>query len=120
MTCLCVSVELSTVVMSLLFEICRLYGGFFASPVQVKEYPGWAFADVLSYIKYAFIGVAINELTDLKLDCPSGKCKYTTGEQIMKDFGYDEYSIGFCIGILFVLIVGFRFIGYVALRYIKF
>ncbi len=106
--------------MSLLFEICRLYGGFFASPVQVKEYPGWAFADVLSYIKYPFLGITINELTDLKLDCPSGNCKYTTGEQIMKDFGYDEFSIGFCIGISFLLIFGFRLIGYLGLRYIKF
>lgn len=119
-TCICVSVEMSTVMLSLLFEICRLYGGFFASPAQMKEIPGWRFADILSYIKYAFVGIAINELDGLELDCdPGEKCTYTTGNQIMKVNGYDEYSIGFCIGILLVLIFGFRLLAYLGLRFIK-
>ena len=107
--------------MSLLFEICRLYGGFFASPAQMKDYPGWSFADALSYVKYAFVGIAINELKGLTITCPKGtKCQYTSGDQIMADNGYDDYSIGMCIGVLIALIIGFRFIGYVSLRYIKF
>lgn len=41
-TCLCVTVELSTVALSLLFEICRLYGGFFTSPAQLTDqYENW-------------------------------------------------------------------------------
>ena len=119
-TCICVSVEMSTVVLSLLFEICRLYGGFFASPAQMEEIPGWRFADILSYIKYAFVGIAINELDGLELHCDPGQtCTYTTGNQIMKVNGYDDYTIGFCIGILFVLIVGFRLLAYLGLRFIK-
>eukprot|EP01031_Cornospumella_fuschlensis_P031507 gene31507-38079_t len=119
-TCFCVSVEMSTVVLCCLFEICRLFGGFFASPTLMEEEEAWAFADALSYIKYAFVGSAITELQGLKLSCDPGEtCQYTTGEEIMKDNGYTDYSVGYCVGILFVFIVGFRLLAYLGLRYIK-
>jgi ATP-binding cassette subfamily G (WHITE) protein 2 len=119
-TCICVSVELSSIVLAFTFEICRLFGGFFASPTQIHAIPRWRFIDALCYVKYVFVGIAINELTGLELSCdnPSG-CAITRGSQIMIANGYDQYTIGFCIGILFVLIVGTRFIAYLALRFIK-
>lgn len=46
-SCLCVSLELSTVVLSLLLELSRLYGGFFTSPKQLDLYDHWRFADAL-------------------------------------------------------------------------
>jgi len=46
-SCLCVSLELSTVVLSLLLELSRLYGGFFTSPKQLDLYENWRFADAL-------------------------------------------------------------------------
>jgi ATP-binding cassette subfamily G (WHITE) protein 2 len=51
-SCICVSIEMSTVVLSVLFEISRLFGGFFTSPEMLHEYPHWKFADALSYLKY--------------------------------------------------------------------
>jgi ATP-binding cassette subfamily G (WHITE) protein 2 len=105
-TCVCVSVEMSTIVLSALFEMCRLYGGFFASPAQlaVPRMHAWRFADTLSYLKYAFVGVALNEFHGLNLDPPaSGSCTsqalasgscYTEGSQIIEIRGYDEYTIG--------------------------
>lgn len=119
-TCLCVSVELSTVVLAFTFEVCRLFGGFFASPAQMEMYPKWAFADALSFIKYAFVGVTITQLQGLELSCPTGQtCAITRGSQIIAANGYDQYTSGFCIGILFVLIVGARLLAYLALRFIK-
>ncbi len=113
---------MSTIVLSCLFEMCRLYGGFFASPAQINiaRMHSWRFADGLSYIKYAFVGIALNEFHGLELSCPAGKkCQYTTGEQIIHDKGYDEYSIGFCAGILVVFIVGCRLVAYGGLRFIR-
>jgi ATP-binding cassette subfamily G (WHITE) protein 2 len=111
------------VVLSLLFEICRLYGGFFASPTVVQDYPAWKFADVLSYIKYCFIGVALNELSQLELSCPPSEypngCSTTSGQQTIIANSYDDYSMGFCIGILFVLIIGARLLAYIGLRFVK-
>lgn len=123
LSCICVSIELTTVVMSVGFEISRLYGGFFISPTQLNDYPDWHFADALSYIKYCFVGVALNELTDLDLTCTakeiSSNTCILTGEAIIKQKGYDNYSIGFNVGILIVYIFGCRLFAYLALRFLK-
>lgn len=120
-TCIALTIELSTVILSLFFEVCRLYGGFFTSPNQLEhaQYAKWKWLDAISYIKYAFVGVALNELTDLEFTCPSGDCEITSGEQVMALKGYDEYSIPFCAGILVLYIVVCRFIGYMGLKFIK-
>ena len=55
-SCLCISIELTTVVLSGWFEMCRLYGGYYFSPLQLNTDPGWRFADALSYLKYVFVG----------------------------------------------------------------
>ncbi|GAX18004.1 ATP-binding cassette, subfamily G (WHITE), member 2 [Fistulifera solaris] len=120
-TCIALTVELSTVILSLFFEICRLYGGFFTSPNQLDtaEFTKWKWLDAISYIKYAFVGVALNELNDLEFTCPSGDCEITTGEQVSAQKGYDEYSIPLCAGILVLYIAVCRFIGYMGLKFIK-
>lgn len=106
--CICVSIERSTVVLSFLFEATRLFGGFFTSPKQLHEYPHWKWADALSYLKYAFLGSVITVLEGL----PGSKA-------IIDSFGYYEYTVSECIGYLVVLIVGFRFLAYLGLRFIK-
>lgn len=76
-----------------------------------------------SYIKYTFVGVAINELEGLTYTCTDAEINAKTciynGEETMKKFGYDQYNISFCCGILIVYIVGCRFVAYLALRFIK-
>ena len=115
--------ELSTVVLSISLEVCRLYGGFFTSPAQLLAYHNWKFLDVLSYLKYVFVGLAINELSGLSMTCTDAevakKACVRTGESIMQARGYDQYSMGFCAGMLVVYVVVCRFIAYVALRYFK-
>ena len=122
-SCCCVSVEMSTVVLSVLLEISRLYGGFFTSPSQLDDYPQWRFADALSYLKYTFVGVALNELQGLELTCTqdeiSSNTCITSGDDIIKEKGYDQYTIGLCAGIMVVFIVGLRLISFVALRVIN-
>lgn len=53
-SCMCVSLELSTVVLSLLLELSRLYGGFFTSPKQLDLFESWRFADALRYVILAY------------------------------------------------------------------
>lgn len=122
-SCCCVSIELSTVILSAVFEVSRLYGGFFTSPVQLLEHHEWKFIDSLSYIKYTFVGVALNELEGLELSCTASEVAAKTciasGEEIMTQKGYDQYSIGFCAGMLLLYIFICRLFGYLALRFIK-
>ena len=122
-TCCFVSIEMSTVVLASLLEISRLYGGFFTSPLQLLYAPNWKFADALSYLKYAFVGVALNELTGLELTCTTldvakGSC-VRTGEELILLYGYEQYNIGFLAGILAVFIVGCRLVAFLGLKYIK-
>lgn len=103
-----------------MFEVSRLFGGYYTSPKLLDDYPDWRFADALSYTKYAYVGLALNFLQDLKVECDTGKtCLINSGEDIIKNLGYDEYTIGACFGYLIVLIVGFRLIGYLGLRFLK-
>jgi len=138
-SCLCVGIELSTVVAAGAYEISRLYGGWFISPAQISLYPDWRFADALSYIKYAFVGVSLNENRNLLLTClpsemtnsvvagvtvskcviaPLNKAPYS-GAAYNEYYGYDEYTIGYCAGLLVVFIVGCRVVAYLGLRFIK-
>ncbi len=113
---------MSTIVLSCLFEMCRLYGGFFASPAQIaipRMHP-WRFADALSYLKYAFVGVALNEMHGLDLTCTPGKACTHTGEAIIEAKGYDEYTIGYCAGMLVMYICAYRILAYIGLRLIKY
>ena len=122
-TCCFVSIEMSTVVLASLLEISRLYGGFFTSPLQLISAYHWKFADALSYLKYAFVGVALNELHGLELTCTQSdidaKSCFTTGEELIANLGYDEYTIGSLAGILAVFIVGCRLVAFLGLKYIK-
>lgn len=117
-----VSLELTVVVMAVSFEITRLFGGWFVSPVLLEKLSEWKFADALSYLKYGFIGVSLNEYTDLVLDCTPAQIAakvVCTGDQYILRFGYEKYTITECAGYLIVLILGFRVASYIALRAIK-
>ena len=59
-SCICVSIDLSTFVLVLIFVISILYAGWFISPKLLFEYPNWKFANIISYIKYAFVGISLN------------------------------------------------------------
>ena len=122
-TCIFVSIELSTVVLAGFFEMCRLYGGFFTSPMQLKDYPDWKFADRLSYLKYVYVGVALNELNDLDLSCTAdniaaNKC-VSSGEELAAQKGYDQYNVSHLAGYLILYIFIARLVGYLGLRFIK-
>lgn len=99
-------------------------GGFFLSPANTPPY--WQWLDSLSYVKYTYIGISINELSGLVLHCTpaeldkaGGRCPVTSGEQTIAQLGLDHYSMGLCAGILVVFIVVCRAAAYVGLRVMK-
>lgn len=143
-SCVSVSIEMSTVISAMAYEIVRLYGGWFISPLLMSTYPDWKFADAVSYIKYAFVGVSLNEYDGLVLSCLPRELKTSStgvttctmsplapvtitsttpnaisGSGYEKFFGYDQYSINYCFGILIAFIIIARIIAYIALRTIK-
>eukprot|EP01038_Epipyxis_sp_PR26KG_P005768 gene5768-7964_t len=134
-SCLFVSIELSTIIVAALFEVARLYGGFFISPSQLTNYPDWKFADVLSFSKYGFLTIVLNEMSTVVVTCKTselssnGNCaipplpQQTTnnypGSLYNSYYGYDQYNIGQTLGILGAYIIICRIISFLGLRYIK-
>lgn len=82
--------------------------------------PNWKFLDAISYIRYGYFVIAINELTGLDIECDTAKkCAITSGEQVMAQYGYDKFTMESCVGYLFLLNFAFRVIAYLGLRFIK-
>mmetsp|Transcript_2884 Transcript_2884/g.4014 ORF Transcript_2884/g.4014 Transcript_2884/m.4014 type:complete len:132 (+) Transcript_2884:1244-1639(+) len=55
-SCLFLSLQLTVVIIGVSFEITRLFGGWFVSPLALANYYSWKFADALSYLKYGYVG----------------------------------------------------------------
>ena len=79
-------------------------------------------------MKYGYIGLSLNEYTDLFLQCRETElvlikgllqCKYTAGEQLSQLYGYDRYTINYCAGMMIVYIAVCRITSYLGLRFIK-
>ena len=118
---LCKTTEMSVTVLPMALEVTRLFGGFFLAPSRLPKYFSWL--DALSYVKYVYVGLSLNELQGLKLSCTAseitaGKC-VPDGETTIRDLGLDYMSIGGCIGVLFAFIIGFRVIAFLGVRFLK-
>lgn len=118
-SCLFVSLQLTVVIIGISFEITRLFGGWFVSPLQLNNQYTWKFADALSYLKYAFVGVSLNEYEGLVLCNPNGVCNLSYANAQILKYGYQQYTVEDCAGYLCVLIIGFRFMSYLGLRFVK-
>ena len=112
--------DMSVTVLPLMLEISRLFGGFFLSPANLPHY--FRFLDALSYVKYTYVGIALNELQNLKLYCTPAvlpaKC-ITTGEAKIRELGLDEFTVGECAGILVAYIIFCRTVAFLGVRFIK-
>ncbi|PRP87833.1 hypothetical protein PROFUN_04307 [Planoprotostelium fungivorum] len=119
---ICRTTTLAVTVLPMALEIFRLFGGFFLAPINLPR--GFVWLDALSYVKWAYTGISINELTGLVITCTdaqrvNGVCPIERGEQTIQNLGFDKFNIGECIGALFAIIIGCRIIAFLALRFIK-
>lgn len=106
-----------TVILPVVLELSRLFGGFFLPPALLPNYFEWL--DPLSYVKYAYLAVANNELQDLLICTPAGVCSTTAANAIITSNKIDYLTPGPCIGVLIAFIVFTRFVAYVFLLFKK-
>jgi len=121
-SCLARTTDMSVIVLPLFFECGRLFGGFFLPPSQLPIYFSWL--DALSYVKYTYTGISLNELTDLTYTCEvaemrEGVCPTMHGAQVIDRLGLDFITRDQAAGILIFFIVSCRFVAYLGLRFIK-
>lgn len=109
--------SLPTVILPMVLEISRLFGGFFLPPVQLPTYFEWL--DPLSYVKYAYLAVANNELQELTICTPAGVCSVTAANAAISSRKLDYLTAGPCIGVLIAFAVFTRCVAYTFLRFKK-
>ena len=83
---------LSLAILPLALEIWRLYGGFFLPPAQLPSYFVWL--DAIDFLKYGFVGLALNELEGLTFVCdPTSTitCSFNSGEEIIEHDEADQH-----------------------------
>lgn len=119
---ICRTTDLSVTVLPMALEVNRLFGGFFLSPKSLPKYFAWL--DALSYVKYTYTAISLNELRHLKIRCTDseyvgGVCPITSGEQTITSLGLDYLNIGSCATILIFYILITRAIAYLGIRYLK-
>jgi ATP-binding cassette subfamily G (WHITE) protein 2 len=117
-SCIAKTTALSVTILPMALEISRLFGGFFLAPAVLPNYFSWL--DALSYVKYTYVGVALNELQGLTIHCPAGATNCPAAATTIDTLGLDYITIGGCIGALFAYIVGLRIIAYFFIRYLKY
>ncbi|KIY98214.1 hypothetical protein MNEG_9748 [Monoraphidium neglectum] len=119
----CRTTDLSVTVLPLALEICRLFGGFFLPPASLPKYFVWL--DALSYVKYSYEGVSLNELDGLVVTCtpsqlaPDGSCPITSGQQTIDKLGLGYINIWGAALALIGFIIVTRALAYVGVRKIK-
>lgn len=120
----CRDVDTSVVVLPMFLEISRLFGGFFLAPALQKKW--MIILDYLSYVRYSYMGIALNELDGLVLSCTptqlataGGTCPITSGQQTITSLDLDKLSIGENAGVLFSYVIICKLVAFLALRYIK-
>lgn len=113
------SVTVALTFLPSVLEVCRLMGGFFMPPSNLPAYFSWL--DALSYVKYSYVGIALNEFKGLTFTCDgfNTTCPVQDGEQVIETFGLDYISIGGCFGVLCAFVIFFRFWTFIAFKFLK-
>ncbi|KAG5175579.1 P-loop containing nucleoside triphosphate hydrolase protein [Tribonema minus] len=123
----CRTTDLSVTVLPFMLEICRLFGAFFLSPANTPGYFVWL--DALSYVKYCYVGVSLNENHGLTLTCTPEEeidvggitqCPIPNGDAFLESQGMENWTMGACAGILVFYIFFARFLAYLGVRFLKY
>ncbi len=116
---LCKTTDMSVTVLPMALEVSRLFGGFFLSPANLPKYFSWL--DALSYAKYTYVGISLNELEGLVLSCANAGTNpcIPNGEVTIQQLGFNYISIGGCIGTLIAFIIFCRIVAYLGVRFLK-
>ncbi|UJR16819.1 hypothetical protein I4U23_003718 [Adineta vaga] len=118
---LCKTTDLSITVLPMILEVSRLFGGFLLAPSRIPKYFAWL--DALSYFKYSYVGLSLNEYQGLQFQCnnPLNETEscLLNGEAVIHERGFDYLSIPICIGVLFAFIVVMRIIAFLGVRFRK-
>lgn len=92
-----------------------IVAGLFANTDRLDPYFVWL--NYISFMRYGFLGVAVNEFSRIKSLCPPGmmNCRYKNGNEVLSYLGFQDWRWWYSIIALGVIIVVCRFFAGLAL-----
>ena len=82
-----------------------LMGGFYVQTDNIPSYFKWV--ESISYLKYAYRALMVNEFSGLSLSCSAGPC-YSSGEEVLGLYGMQTASVAGDLLILVAIIVALK------------
>lgn len=107
--------EVSMAVVPIVMLPTMIVAGLFANSSRLDPY--WLWLNYISFPRYSFVGLFINEFNNIGPLCsPQGpNCRYTSGEQVVAFYGFDNYTWYECAYALVIYMGGLKVIGAFAL-----
>eukprot|EP00762_Andalucia_godoyi_P003414 ANDGO_04254.mRNA.1 ABC transporter G family member 1 len=99
-----------------------VFGGLFINTSSVPVY--FLPFQMISYIKWGFEGLSINEFEGLVLHCKSSQivygqfCPVTSGEQVLDSLAFDSSTVALAFGILLAEFFVFRILSFLVISVI--
>eukprot|EP01132_Coremiostelium_polycephalum_P004287 gene4287-5362_t len=98
--------------------VYQLFAGFFVPVNQLPKAFGWI--HYINPLYYALAALMVNEFEDRDMTCPiEGPCPLPTGADVLKAYGFDNWSRGGAFGIVLVWTVFFYVVSFLALHYLN-
>jgi hypothetical protein len=106
--------SLATIIILLLL----LFNGFYVNSNNIPDWYIWL--EVISYYKYATAAVTKNQFEGITLTCPPAPevCTFPTGNDYLVYLGFDDVNVVWYGGILVIMIVVLRILGYFAMKFL--
>merc|ERR1712150_124953 len=117
-SCLAPSLPIALAIAAPMLIPLMIFGGFFLSSSSVPTWLVWF--KYIGWFLYTNELLNINQWEGVELDtCPNGTVPippcYTSGDEVIKVLGFDKDNYAFDFGMLAVLAVAYRLIGFVVL-----
>lgn len=117
-SCLAPSLPIALAIAAPMLIPLMIFGGFFLNSSSVPTWLVWF--KYIGWFLYTNELLNINQWEGVVLDtCPNGTVPippcYTSGDQVIKVLGFDKENYAFDFGMLAVLAVAYRLIGFVVL-----
>eukprot|EP01104_Vermistella_antarctica_P018239 TRINITY_DN6684_c0_g1_i1.p1 TRINITY_DN6684_c0_g1~~TRINITY_DN6684_c0_g1_i1.p1 ORF type:complete len:692 (+),score=176.21 TRINITY_DN6684_c0_g1_i1:91-2166(+) len=120
------SITIAQIIAPVLNVLFLLFGGFFINTANIPVY--YTPIHYLSFFKYAFEIIAYNEMTGLTFTCTSAQencngdectCPIPDGDAELEILGFDKVNIWLNFAILGSMVVGYRILAYIFLRFLN-
>eukprot|EP00048_Salpingoeca_helianthica_P015136 m.225213 g.225213 ORF g.225213 m.225213 type:complete len:662 (-) comp16645_c0_seq1:321-2306(-) len=111
------SFEVASVIVPVCTIILMLFGGFYLNSRSI--WIGFVWIEALSFLKYSFTAVAVNEFRGTTWTCSDPTNCLGTGERVLETLNFTHGNVWEEIGKLFALCVGLRVIAYFCLLLLR-